>query len=379
MSAKASYSAASVTPMGPDSFLEKISSIVHLNQKQREQIESAYFESLATSYQESHCSREVKSKEGKKACGRELLEGKCPIHKLNVYTSPTVVKKMCVFPGAKACVRRAVDGSTFCSFHKDKTPEERKTLCCKFVFQAGEHKGETCGAKFCDYSKYHIPGQLPELVRPEDYEQMTKSEQLEWEENTSELVREFFAELATSPEQYLGQYMNEYCPTHYMDVISKQIKKESSVKYDAKAKSFVEKSEKKSKKKSKKKPVILDDDHSDEESDSKHPVLNFTFPAKWSSPVYVGVKVDGQSGYCRVVWRDEDGQKLRAPMLVEASKISDDILEILGYTVVENRNQIASSEFTREYHPIMDEFIALMKKHDPETKVYISEQIKDKI
>ncbi len=52
MSAIASFSAASVsssTPMGPDSFLERLSSIVHLNQKQREQIESAYFESLATS------------------------------------------------------------------------------------------------------------------------------------------------------------------------------------------------------------------------------------------------------------------------------------------------------------------------------------------
>lgn len=427
MSAIASFSAASVsssTPMGPDSFLERLSSIVHLNQKQREQIESAYFESLATSYQESHCHHEIKVKEGgKKSCNRELINGMCPIHKLNIYAPVTVAKKMCTFPGAKACPRNATDGSTFCSFHKDKTPEDKKTLCCKFVFQAGEHKGETCSAKFSDYSKYQAPGQLPELARPDNYKDMSKAEQLEWEENTSDLVREFFAEMRTSPEQYLGQYMNEYCPTHYIDVITKEIKKDTNFKYDAKAKNFVEKAEKKSKKKSdeekekpkekksvkekksdeekpkekksvkekksaeekpKKKPVVLDDDDSDDESDSKeslpvYPVLNFSFPTEWSTPAYVGAKVDGQSGYCRAMWRDAEGRKSRAPILIEASKIDDDILEMVGYTEVEDRAQLVSSEVVREYHPIMDEFIALMKRYEPETKVYVSEQIKDKI
>ncbi len=464
--------------MGPESFLERLSSIVHLSEKQRAQIENAYFESIETLRVESHCAKEIKLKDGgKKACGRELMDGKCPIHKLNVQApAPAAEKKMCSFPSAKDCTRRAVDGSPFCSFHKDKTPEEKKTLSCKFVFQAGEHKGETCGAKFCDYSKYQAPGQLPELKRPDNYKDMTKAEQLEWEENTSDLVRDFFAEISVSPEQYLGEYMNQYCPTHYIDAITKEIKKESSnIKYDAKAKIFVEKSkakskskkseksdsddeekpkkkskknksddsdeekpkkkeaesdsddekpkkkskknksddEKKSKKKNEesdsdsddekpkkskkskkksdsdekpKKPMILDDDNSDDESDDDnkdaavvYPELNFKFPEKWSEPAYVGAKIDGQSAYLRPTWRDDKGQTFRSPFLVEKSKINEDIAEILGYTTVLDRNQLASSEFKREYHPMMDEFIALMKKHDPSTKVYITEHIQDKI
>jgi hypothetical protein len=368
--------------MGPDSFLEKLSSIVHLSEKQRAQISEAYFESLVTLRVESHCAHEIKRKEGKKACGRELVDGKCPIHKLNVYAPVVVEKKMCVFPGAKACSRRATDGSMFCAFHKDKTPEDKKTLCCKFVFQAGAHKGETCGVKFCDYSKYQAPGQLPELKRPDDYDQMTKSQQLEWEENTSELVRDFFAEMHTSPQQYLGQYMNQYCPTHYLDVISKEIKKESAnVKYNSKEKTFTEKKQKE-KKPNQKKPVILDDD-SEDDGDSKeeiYPKLNFRFPDNWSAPCYIGVKVDGQGGYCRPTWRDEKtGQKFRSPFLVEASKVQADLLEILGYTLIDERNQLVSSEIIRQYHPMMDEFIELMKKHDRAAKVYITEHIKDKM
>ena len=363
MSASSSSSSSSSsleTPTGFDDFLSRMRHELSLSSSQMEKLAQAYTESLQKSYVESHCQHASKSKT-KPTCGRELVKGECTIHKSDIHAPPPKpVTPKCCFPTAKGpCGRGMPDGKSVCGFHEGQTPMHDKTNCCSFIFQAGIRKGKECGAFFSDYK---VPGE-------------------------------------NSVEEYVPEeYMEKYCPTHYLSMIMKMGKSKSSEekKEEKKSKSSDEDAEEKPKKKKskssdedaeekpkKKKSKVSDEDQKQEAQpeeedeidieedgdENEYPNLKFKFPKEDVTIVSVPIIVDGdKDSYLRAKLKLNDGSAMLTPIVYKREAImKSKRYEIVGYTADLTNNTV--SAVVEKHHPVIDEFVAKIKSKFPNSVI----------
>jgi hypothetical protein len=314
---------------------------LNLTPSQMEKLTTAYTESLEKSYSESHCQHYSKSK--KAPCGRELNNGKCQVHKEDIYPpAPKPVTMKCDFPTASGSCGRSIKDikDKYCGFHKGKTPIHEKKNCCEFVFLAGPRAGKKCDKLFSDYK---APGEDNDYV-PEDF-------------------------------------MKMYCQTHCMAMVLKNIRKQSNEDKKSDGGAKKKKSESGSKKKSeggsKKKS---EDNHIDEkqevveeaveevveevvededlfgEADEIYPNLGFKFPDEEYVIASVPITVDGdKTTYVRAKLKLKSGSAVLTPFVyLKENALKNKEYAFVGYTTDLVNNSVASIE--KKYHPVMDEF-----------------------